>query len=407
MDQALQKPGVASATIDSGARLRKVRCARGEEEVIARLLPAPDRRTLSLLMEKPIVFLSHSSRDKVPLAALKELLDRRAAGSLEFFLSSDGQSIRLGSNWVVRISDALEQAKVMFLFLSAQSADSKWIHFEAGSAYSNDIQVVPVCLPGMDLNRVSAPLNLLQGFNLHSADALGNLARTCNEVFQLRIDERFTKDDFNAIFTDAAAAEESFFGAWTFAIEDVYITTDPLPVLAEAEDRGLPRLAELAKAAGLDVGFPTEKNLLDLPGCRVEIVGNMVKNETDGTEKLSRYFSCVCSANLMHLTVPVLDRWLDEFAPERKSDMMVVLKDNYIGEEERHNLTAQLFKTGIHFATGDDLEYEGITFRIENRGWCRILLAYPGRITGKPVGALLARLFQAQVLFIAPAGKKE
>ena len=357
-------------------------------------------------MEKPIVFLSHSSRDKVPLAALKELLDRRAAGSLEFFLSSDGQSIRLGSNWVVRISDALEKAKVMFLFLSAQSADSKWIHFEAGSAYANDIRVVPVCLPGMDLNRVSAPLNLLQGFNLHSADALGNLARTCNEVFQLRMDERFSKDDFSAIFTDQAAAEESFFGAWSFAIEDVYISTNPLPALAEAEDRRLPRLAELAKAAGLDAGFPTEKNMLDLPGCRVEIVGETVKDEADGKEKVRRHFSCVCSANLMHLTTPVLDRWLDEFAPERQMEMTVVLKENYVGEEERHELTAQLFKTGIHFASGEDLEYEGITFRIENRGWCRIFLSYTGRITGKPVGALIAKLFQAQVIFPAPAEKR-
>jgi hypothetical protein len=124
-------------------------------------------------VDKPIVFLSHSSANKVPLIALKELLDRRAAGAIDFFLSSDGQSIRFGRNWVARISDALAGAKLMFIFLSQQSVDSKWIHFEAGCAYANNIQVVPVCLPGLDLNRVSAPLNLLQGFNLHSHEASG------------------------------------------------------------------------------------------------------------------------------------------------------------------------------------------------------------------------------------------
>src|SRR5438094_484524 len=139
-------------------------------------------------MAKPIVFLSHSSKDKDDLARLKELLSKRAAGSIDFFLSSDGQSIRLGSNWVVSISDALDKAKLMFLFLTTDSADSKWIHFEAGHANAKKIQVVPVCLPGMDLGHMTPPLSLLQGFNLHSHDALSNLARICNEVFDLEID---------------------------------------------------------------------------------------------------------------------------------------------------------------------------------------------------------------------------
>src|ERR1043166_4231169 len=45
------------------------------------------------LMEKPIVFLSHSSKNKRELIALKELLDRKAVGFIKFFLSSDGESI--------------------------------------------------------------------------------------------------------------------------------------------------------------------------------------------------------------------------------------------------------------------------------------------------------------------------
>ena len=375
--------------------------------LIAPLPPAEVRRKLTLRMEKPIVFLSHSSRDKVPLAALKELLDRRAAGSLEFFLSSDGQSIRLGRNWVVRISDALEQAKIMFLFLSAQSADSKWIHFEAGCAYANDIQVVPVCLPGMDLNRVTAPLNLLQGFNLHSADALGNIARTCNEVFQLRMDERFTKDDFSAIFTEQAAAEESYFGAWTFAIEDVYINPTFAKPLAAA-GKLLPRLAELARAAGLDVGQPADKTMLDLPGCRMEIRQETTKDPADGRESAGVGISCVCSPNLLHLTAPVLDRWFDEFAPERRIEMIVVLKAAYTGEEERHEVTARIYRSGIKPGAGEDLEYEGMTLTLENRGWCRIFISFPGAVVGKPVGTLLAKLFQLEILFPAmPDDKKE
>ncbi len=57
---------------------------------------------------------------------LKNLLDKRAAGSIEFFLSSDGESIRFGRNWVVRVSDALAKAELMFVFLSAEGEHCPW-----------------------------------------------------------------------------------------------------------------------------------------------------------------------------------------------------------------------------------------------------------------------------------------
>src|SRR4051812_10132234 len=118
------------------------------------------------IMEKPVVFLSHASADKAQLVALKTLLDKKAAGALDFFLSSDGQSIKLGRNWVARLTDALKDTKLMFVFLSSKSSDSKWIHFEAGHAYSQGVRVVPVCMPGMSLDRIAQPISLLQGFNL-------------------------------------------------------------------------------------------------------------------------------------------------------------------------------------------------------------------------------------------------
>src|SRR4030095_6014234 len=98
-------------------------------------------------MEKPIVFLSHSSTDKAAMAKLKALLDGRAAGCLDIFLSSDGESIRFGRNWIARISESLDNAKLMFACLTAESASSRWIHFEAGHAHGRGIQVVPVCFP--------------------------------------------------------------------------------------------------------------------------------------------------------------------------------------------------------------------------------------------------------------------
>lgn len=67
-------------------------------------------------MSKPTIFFSHSSSDKDVLFKLKELFCDKTAGTIEVFLSSDGQSIPLGKNWVHRVQEALDNAKLMIVF---------------------------------------------------------------------------------------------------------------------------------------------------------------------------------------------------------------------------------------------------------------------------------------------------
>src|SRR5256885_13544201 len=83
--------------------------------------------TMNPALQKPIVFLSHASKDKEQLGKLKALVDQKTSGVVEFFLSSDGQSIPFGRNWVARVSEALDKAKLMFVFLSPLSVNSGWI----------------------------------------------------------------------------------------------------------------------------------------------------------------------------------------------------------------------------------------------------------------------------------------
>lgn len=51
-------------------------------------------------MKKPTVFFSHSSKDKKFLTRLKEMVAAKTGNSIDIFLSSDGESIPLGRNWV-------------------------------------------------------------------------------------------------------------------------------------------------------------------------------------------------------------------------------------------------------------------------------------------------------------------
>lgn len=100
--------------------------------------------------EKPKLFFSHSSRDSVPLLRLKDKLVEKTGGAIEVFLSSDGQSIKFGSNWVHRIQEALEHTHLIIVFVSPNALRSNWLFLESGFAYARNIRVVPVAILGVD-----------------------------------------------------------------------------------------------------------------------------------------------------------------------------------------------------------------------------------------------------------------
>src|SRR5437870_780864 len=133
--------------------------------------------------KKDIIFFSHSTRDKKILGILKDMLFEKFGGSVEIFLSSDGQSIPLGRNWVHSVEQALNDCKIMFVFLTSNSIKSQWTYFEAGYVYSKKIKVIPIGMFDIDLNKVPPPLGLLQGFNIISFESLNNIIKIVNEEF--------------------------------------------------------------------------------------------------------------------------------------------------------------------------------------------------------------------------------
>jgi hypothetical protein len=134
-------------------------------------------------VSKPTIFFSHSSLDKAQLSRLKDVFCVKTGGAIEVFLSSDGQSIPLGRNWVYRVQEGLEAAALMIVFITPQSIDSSWVYFEAGYSYAKDVRVIPVGFLGIDLAQLGPPLSLLQGFNITSADTLNNLVALTNDQF--------------------------------------------------------------------------------------------------------------------------------------------------------------------------------------------------------------------------------
>ena len=119
-------------------------------------------------------------------------------------MSSDGQSIPFGSNWIHKIEDGLQAAKIMFVFVTENSISSGWIYFEAGYAYSKGIQVIPVGI-GVDIGALKAPLNLLQGFNILSEDSLNNFITIINRTFDYRFENAFGYDDYLDVISNISA----------------------------------------------------------------------------------------------------------------------------------------------------------------------------------------------------------
>ena len=149
---------------------------------------------------KPTVFLSHSSSDRREMIALKHFLEGRAAGMIDFFLSSDDNSIEPGKIWPAEIRAALDRMQLMLIFVSAKALGTGWTYFEAGYGLHKLDTASIYCLPGTEKESLPTPFNLLQNRNLHSAKDTGLLIRHINQKIGAKLNDVVTKAEYERIF---------------------------------------------------------------------------------------------------------------------------------------------------------------------------------------------------------------
>ncbi|MBL9117864.1 MAG: toll/interleukin-1 receptor domain-containing protein [Verrucomicrobiaceae bacterium] len=157
--------------------------------------------------KKPTVFLSHSSNNRRELVALKRLLDERAGGSIDFFLSSDEESIEHGTIWPAEVRAALDRMALMLVFVSSHALKSGWTYFEAGYGLHKLDSANIFCLPDCEKDKLPSPFNLIQNKNLHSAKDLSQLINVINKKLDLRIKEEVTKNEYERVFKPIALGE--------------------------------------------------------------------------------------------------------------------------------------------------------------------------------------------------------
>jgi hypothetical protein len=184
---------------------------------------------------KPTVFFSHSSRDKASLMKLKDLFVAKTGGTIDVFLSSDGQSIPFGRNWVHRVQEGLDKATMMISFITSSSLESDWLFFESGYAHAKGIRVIPVGFLGVSLDRIRPPLSLLQGFNITSHEGFDNLIALVNDEFEVSHSSTFTPEEYNRVVALGGASANQFFGDKSVYVDEVTCYIDELKTDSKEE----------------------------------------------------------------------------------------------------------------------------------------------------------------------------
>lgn len=94
--------------------------------------------------QRPVVFVIHATEDRERVAKMKVAMDQKFSRSIEFFVSSDAQSIPGGTDWFEWVKARLQCAKVVLLFVTRRFVERPWCFFEAGGAMLRDLTVIPI-----------------------------------------------------------------------------------------------------------------------------------------------------------------------------------------------------------------------------------------------------------------------
>jgi hypothetical protein len=340
---------------------------------------------------KPTAFLSHSSRDQSHIQSLKLALDAKTGAAVEFFLSTDGQSIPLGRNWVHRIQQALDDAKLMFVFMSPSAIRSQWVFFEAGYGYARGMRVIPIGVLGFDLAQLQPPLSLLQGFNIKNADGLNNIIAVVNGAFDFKFAETFTASDYHTLFGTPHETAKHY--EHDMQEVSVWIPGDPDALLRAAKDyvshegqAFTERRDEFATFGMVLHG----KRSGNTPGVRGEI-----------------------DAVILPVSASLLDAMLAASVhADRSPRITITFHDHVKVFPEPHKISARLMGCDVTFSLDGGIEISGVPIKISRTSerepdgvHVRAVLNLEVKLNfaAIPLLSIVDLLFEKEVLVSAPA----
>ncbi len=359
------------------------------------------------------MFFSHASRDEKPLRQLKDLFLAKVGGTVEVFLSSDGQSIPLGRNWVHRIQQALESAKLMVVFVTPHSLGSNWIFFESGFAYAKGIRVVPVGLEGVDLGSLGPPLGLLQGFNIQGADGLNNLVALTNEAFGHQHASRFTDAEYQQVIAAGGGPSEAVFGKYGAAVDRIFVyLIDPANrppkeswgVFEAIRRDAMSQIADYLKEAQVEHQTKTSESGIR----RIYSYGISIEND--------RAIDMEIDPSIFVTQWPILEGIIRSVRDQGLTGIRVTFRFNsgvrsMDWDKEQNKITARVWNTDVRLDESDHLFIKDLLFHFKTMfaGEPSELATFlyfilpNNELPAEQIRQLLDLLFDREILYFAPA----
>lgn len=310
-------------------------------------------------MDKPIIFFSHSIKDKEYLIKLKELLLEKTNNTIKVFLSCDGQSLPFGKNWVFEIEQSLNKTNIMFVFLSPNSVHSKWIYFESGFSYSKNIEVIPIGILGLDLNQIPPPMSLLQGFNIKDKNGLNNLISIFNTKFNFSHKLQFTEKEFIEL---EGCSTDNLLWSINEIIDHIKIQLVPSFKINGKEinlkSKAFNIFLKYFKENNID--YSVWSNIINIPGLSIQTNKNY---QPTGFDILID--SILLKENTKYLKdilKIIYSKPLDVY------HLFIFIKDHYELEEFSYKISSRLFQYGIKLSNKreDLFNYKNIQFALED-----------------------------------------
>jgi len=132
------------------------------------------------------VFISHSSKDKLYVEEIIDIIETIGLHSSQIFCSSfDGYGIDLGENFLDRIKVELDENNLVLFILSQNFYQSPVSLCEMGATWIKTNEHIPILIPPFDFKDIQGVIPLTQGFKINDSLKLNLFKEKIEKLFGL------------------------------------------------------------------------------------------------------------------------------------------------------------------------------------------------------------------------------
>ncbi len=138
------------------------------------------------MSDKPIIFISHSSRDVELVKILQSIIENAFNNAVEIYATSLG-AITFGEEWFESITQKLQSTNTFLVLLTPNSIRSKYVWFEIGYYWSLKDQGAEAVLCPLYLSKLGLPepLNRFQSVAIDNSQQWEDFLRQSSQRFEL------------------------------------------------------------------------------------------------------------------------------------------------------------------------------------------------------------------------------